>query len=535
MGNGAVDADRKGLDFHGEHADLLGGILQPAAVGEQLGRGLADLLAHVLAVEAHERDRVAGLVLDAIVGRNQDHARILRGFRNRRPDGLIRDGDGDALGAGGDGVVHQAHAQVRVELGVELLGIRAQLTGGRDEGVLQVDEVLLIGALVDRDEQRLLARGRGRSGAGRAVGQRDRIHGGLEGGRIHDGGRGEGDGRRRLAVDDRVVQHGRGGLADVEAGDEQAGLEAGRLPGGPRLAGFVGAEADADDVVGLDARGGERVQGTQDAFVIAAEDDPVGHVRVRGDDRAGRVLRRQRLAGVRHGEDLRIRHARGLDRRLLIVGAVVADREGLDLDREDADLLGGVLQPAAVGEQLGRGLADLLAHVLAVEAHERDRVAGLVHDAVVGRNQDHARILGRFRDRRPDGLIRDGDGDALGAGGDGVVHQAHAQVRVELGVELLGVRAQLTGGRDEGVLQVDEVLLIGALVDRDEQRLAGRLRGRGRRGGLSRCGGRSRGGRRCRSRRHGRRTGAEHDGRQQQHGDGEIQAMFHGLLLLLCE
>jgi len=47
---------------------------------------------------------------------------------------------------------------------------------------------------------------------------------------------------------------------------------------------------------------------------------------------------------------------------------------------------------------------------------------------------------------------------------DGVIHQAHAQVRVELGVELLRIGAQLLGRVHERSLKVNKVLLIGALV-----------------------------------------------------------------------
>ena len=66
----------------------------------------------------------------------------------------------------------------------------------------------------------------------------------------------------------------------------------------------------------------------------------MGDVGVGGDDRASRILSRQGFARVWHGEDLFVRYARGHDRGFLIVGAVVADRQGLDFNRQHADLLG---------------------------------------------------------------------------------------------------------------------------------------------------------------------------------------------------
>ena len=155
--------------------------------------------------------------------------------------------------------------------------------------------------------------------------------------------------RGGLAVDNGIVQYGGGSLANIQAGDEQAGFEATGLTGSPRLAGFVSAQAHTDDVVGVDAGGGQGIQRTQHTFVIAAEDDPVGDFRVRGDDRAGGILRRQGFTGVGHREDLAFGHARGLDGGFFVVGAVIADREGLDFHRENAHLLGRVVnQPLSV-------------------------------------------------------------------------------------------------------------------------------------------------------------------------------------------
>lgn len=95
------------------------------------------------------------------------------------------------------------------------------------------------------------------------------------------------------------------------SGDEERGLEAGRLFGGPRLARFVGAEPHADHVVGVDAGGGQRVERAEHAFVVAAKDDPVGDIRVGGDDSASGILCGERFAGVRHGVDIRFGHTRG--------------------------------------------------------------------------------------------------------------------------------------------------------------------------------------------------------------------------------
>ena len=83
-----------------------------------------------------------------------------------------------------------------------------------------------------------------------AVAQRDFIHHVRIVSRVHDGRRSEGLRRRFHAIDNRVVQHRCGGVADIQAGDEQPGLEAGGLIRSPELAGFVGAETDANDVIG---------------------------------------------------------------------------------------------------------------------------------------------------------------------------------------------------------------------------------------------------------------------------------------------
>src|SRR5207248_9937136 len=75
-----------------------------------------------------------------------------RGLGDGRPDGLVGNGDGDAFGAGGDGIVDLADAGVGVELGVVELDLAALLLDLRFESLLLVDEILLIRALVDADE-----------------------------------------------------------------------------------------------------------------------------------------------------------------------------------------------------------------------------------------------------------------------------------------------------------------------------------------------------------------------------------------------
>ena len=64
----------------------------------------------------------------------------------------------DTLGAGRNGVIHQTHTQTWVQLGIELQRFCAKAFSGLDERILQVDEVLLIRALVDRDKQQVLSR-----------------------------------------------------------------------------------------------------------------------------------------------------------------------------------------------------------------------------------------------------------------------------------------------------------------------------------------------------------------------------------------
>jgi len=175
-----------------------------------------------------------------------------------------------------------------------------------------------------------------------------------------------GDGRRREGdiVLDLVPERIGGRNAHVLAGDEERRLPAGGLVGRPGLAGLIGAQSDGDDVVGLDPRGGERVQRAQDTLIVAAEDDPVGHVGMRRDDRAGRGLRRGRLPLVGDRIDAGGSDPARRDLRLLGGGAVVAHGERLDSTDSTPTFLPEVTQPAAV-QQLGRFVADLAAHVRA--------------------------------------------------------------------------------------------------------------------------------------------------------------------------
>ena len=60
-----------------------------------------------------------------------------------------------------------------------------------------------------------------------------------------------------------------------------------------------------------------------------------------------------------------------------------------------------------------------------------------------------AGISGSLGDCRADGLVGDGDGVTFSAGGNGVIHQAYAQTRVQLGIEFLRLCAHAYGRIDK--------------------------------------------------------------------------------------
>src|SRR5690554_6615616 len=103
-----------------------------------------------------------------------------------------------------------------------------------------------------------------------AVGECDLVHDVLIVISIDDGGRCVGVRGRLDAFHNGVVEHVRGGAADIQAGDEQGGFEAGRLSSGLRAAGFVSTQADGDDVIGAHAGGAESVESAEHAFIVAA-------------------------------------------------------------------------------------------------------------------------------------------------------------------------------------------------------------------------------------------------------------------------
>src|SRR5581483_5287208 len=183
-----------------------------------------------------------------------------------------------------------------------------------------------------------------------AVRQRDRIEHGLVVIRIYDGRWGVGGGRRRLAVHYGIIEDGCGGLAHVQSRNKERRLETRRLARSPWLARFVCAQPNPDNVFGLGTRRCERIERSENAFIIAAKDDPVCNVGMGSDDGTGGILSGHGFAGVWYSKDLRVRHTCSFDGCLFVVGTIIADREGLHLNRQNTHLLRRVLEPAAVGK-----------------------------------------------------------------------------------------------------------------------------------------------------------------------------------------
>src|SRR3954471_16423528 len=260
-----------------------------------------------------------------------------------------------------------------------------------------------------------------------------------------------------LAVLHLVHQHLDRRAADLGAGDVERGLVAGVLAGRPVLAGEVGAEPDADDVVRRDAGVGQRGHDTGLVLVVAAPDHPVLDARVGADHRAGAVLRVDRRVVGADVDHLDTRVAGLRERGLGGVDAVGADAEVLLVGADDLGVGGG---PAGGLEQLPGLGADRVTHLAAVEADERGLRAGAVLDDVVGGDDRDARALGLVDHLRADGLVGDDDGDAVRALRDRGVQLGDRLVGVLAEVDDLELDAELLRLLLRPLRLLDEVLLV---------------------------------------------------------------------------
>ena len=293
--------------------------------------------------------------------------------------GLLDDGgadlgvghdDDDARDALADVGVHGGHGQVGVELQVLVEELDAQLVGHGLGARDLFHEPRVVTHLVQVGNRDLLVAG-GRLGFGLLAGQLGPVVCG------HDRSGDEGGLGDFLAARDVVVDE-LDGLSAVFLGlGHEGGAEAGGLALLELFSGELAVDADADDVLGVDAGVLEGAPGAEDAVVVAGVEQPVGDVGVGGDDgghgihaRVGGVVVGQ-VDDVGIGEDAEFLELLGG-----AVGAQVADLEVLVLDGDGLDLGAGELVPAFVLVVVGDQLTDLEAGGGGVEADEGGGLAG---------------------------------------------------------------------------------------------------------------------------------------------------------------